>query len=847
VDGLLWNGHSDALQDGNEVLAMLSKHLSLHDPFYLQVLAFTRNLRSKVNRDTISADASSELATLMNLDMGGTEDDQDLAISFDDGRPPDLALLPTLLSQFEKLFWQHKYVSAHALAHRAVAWVRSEASGHIVHKHLWLDASGKLCRVLMRLAQFNDAIAHLHVVLDLEMVQGTPTDQLHIVEATVELACHLIEKGSYVQAEAELLKVASRDLARRLDVGHPVVCRMYYAQATLAYLQGDLHQALKKLRSAEAGQKERLMFGDSTYTQLYDTRLCIIEVLHAAHHTASAHNAANALQQDLEKAFGKVSFEGAQLKLLNACLLVEAANYKAADSLLREVTATVNACVGLTRATAHPVFLLATSTIATIGELQARYDEADFMYQKTTAGLTSSHLDLQHSLKVAEMREGYSKLQLPMGRPLQAIELLGAALEARRSVPGVAASSLFACYVLMARQEIALGHLTHARSSLDNMCAIQDATARTQAGEGGEEHEAHEADVKLVQGLLALELKHDVPFSVQCVRQALTQRQKEVPSDHPDLALHKLHLATALFEVHRLEEAVALAREVSVSLSYIYGKASAHMARVFRLQARVLMQRGMQVEAQAVVQDALAIDSSKAWLQDLIASGYQAAVFNNDKRPAVLQDLELLATILYGLGQLDAALRLLSQIKEVASEMYDTMHHPMIARVLVMQAKIEVYGGNYESAHAMLTKGLEVQLQMLGASHPDVLLTELDMVEMLQLVGHSEAALHRATALEERLKSATLPNSLQVLPLRVSLLSSVSLLSPSSLLLLWKESVAGESHARPSRHQSIGTMPLEWKGTIRHNTASREGELKTQGHTCGAGGGGASAYGKATL
>ncbi len=50
------------------------------------------------------------------------------------------------------------------------------------------------------------------------------------------------------------------------------------------------------------------------------------------------------------------------------------------------------------------------------------------MFKKTVASLTQSHLDLEHSLLVAQIRKCYSKLQLPLGRPREATLLLACML-----------------------------------------------------------------------------------------------------------------------------------------------------------------------------------------------------------------------------------------------------------------------------------------------------------------------------------------------------------------------------------------------------------------------------------
>ena len=148
---------------------------------------------------------------------------------------------------------------------------------------------------------------------------------------------------------------------------------MLYGQASLRCVQGAHDEALEKLRSAEAGQKVRLLVGDSVYMQLLDTRLKIVEVLHAKHDVKAAQDESQRLQQDLEKMFGDGSFEGAVLKYFTGCLLVEEADFKAADTTLREVSRTITKCAGKKWASGHSMVLLTDAKIAEIGQHQARY------------------------------------------------------------------------------------------------------------------------------------------------------------------------------------------------------------------------------------------------------------------------------------------------------------------------------------------------------------------------------------------------------------------------------------------------------------------------------------------
>ena len=682
------------------------------------------------------------------LDIHMTADQE---VDADDEGEEDLARIPAMLEEFEGLFWQHKYLQACRVVRRAVSWLKNDVMQ--AHKDVWMDASLKLCRVLMRLASFDEAIGHLRYVLLQETQHGTPPAHVHMIEPSTELVCHLLEKGQYTEADLLLTKLSSSGIASRLDDQHPLICRLHYARASLLFAQGALEPALEKLRAAEAGQTKRLLAGDSMYSQLLDTRLRVLQVMHAMHDVAAAQKESNKLQHELEKMFGNDSYEGAVLKYFSGCWLLEQADYKSADTLLRAVNQTIGKCVGAKLATVHPFFLLSAAKIADIGQQQGRYSDADFMYSKTMDSIAASQLDADHSLYVAEISEGYSKLLLPMGRPAQAIKLLSGALDARHKVIGMNRQALFSTYVLVAFQEIALGRLSHARDSLQNLCDIQEFCEITVL---------QKADVKAVQATLALALMQDLEYAAACMREALDARAAALPTNHPLLALSKLHLATILIEMHRLEETQKLAREVASTLSYIYGKSSTHIARVNRLQARVLRERGSYEEAEVLLKDALTFDTNKEWVDSLVRSNYRKAV--PVKNPAVLEDLELLASINYWMGKLDITGAILQETQAVATDIYGELQHPSIARVLVASALIKKYSGHFAEAHSMLAEGVDMQLLMLGPKHPHVILSQLELVEMHQLVGDAQAAVQCCSHLRTTLLSASSANDLRVLP-----------------------------------------------------------------------------------
>ena len=687
--------YADALLVANNVLATVSKHLGPGDALLIEVSSMTTELHSKLHRKVV-----------IQADKGGSDiledmgsDDRQVDSDKEEAAERDLSLLPGMFNDFESFFWQHKWVPAYRVARRLVRWLDDHDTRDT---GLFVDAGLKFSRVCLRLGELDEGIGCLRVMLRSLSNNGTAHTHVHVIEPSIELVCLLLDKGFYAEASELLDKVAASGIESRLDSKHPIICRMLYGQASLRCVRGAHDEALEKLRSAEAGQKVRLLVGDSVYMQLLDTRLKIVEVLHAKHDVKAAQDESQRLQHDLEKMFGDGSFEGAVLKYFTGCLLVEEADFKAADTTLREVSRTITKCAGKKWASGHSMVLLTDAKIAEIGQHQARYKDSDYMYQQTIDRLAKSQLDAEHSLVVAQIREGYSKLQLPLGRPAAAVQLLSSALDARRKVPGANRDALFSAYVLMALQEIALGQLSQARVSLDNLVTIQDSMQLTVL---------QSSHVKFVEAMLALEFKQDLKHAESCMLAALEARRQVLATDHPLLALGKLHLATILIEQHRLEETLYMARQVTSALSAIYGKGSAHLSSVNRLQARVFLEQGKYHEALIPIQDAFATDVGREYLSNMVSSNYKKhAVGKDDRRPAVLQDLELLAAIQYGLGNLSVAQKLLQEVRSVARDIYGDMEHPLIARSLVALAKIRQISGDYVEAHSMLSQGLDMQV-----------------------------------------------------------------------------------------------------------------------------------------
>ena len=746
--------HTQALHNTSEALAIMSSHLSPLDHDLKHLGAWAAQIQSKLKRTAAGADADGkELARIMDLHLEEEAPAQELDNELDNHPGPQLSEVPELLHEFDTLFWQQQYVAAHGKVRRVLKVLQHETPAN---KALWVDASLKWSRVLMRLGCYDEAIQHLRLVLQLEQQHDTAAEHLHVVGPSIELACHLIEKGEYEQGQKVLGRLPASELQARLDRRHPVVCRLMYAQASLLAVQGFFDQALSQLRGAEAGQKERLVAGDTLYTQLLDTRLRIVEVLHAKRQHAEAEAESNVLQLELEKLFGKRSIEAAHLHYMAGCRMLDQADYRGADTVMRDVSRIVSTLAGSTRGMHHPLLLSATAKIAEIGEQQGRYSESDHIYLKTLDALAASHLDLHSSLCVAQIREGYSKLQLPQGRPQAALDLLLQGFDARSLIPARAPAALFSSYVMQALQQIALGRLTDARDSLDKLCSMQHE-------DNGELATVQEADVAYVQGMLALQVKEDLTYSQERMRHSLHLRQAQLAPQHPLVALTELDLAGVMLEQHRLEESEALLVQVSNKLTEVYGKNSRHLARVKRLRARVCLQRGAYVEGEAFVREALANDASPVWLQEFVGSGFLKPVSGADKTPAVLENLELLARFSFFQGRIGHAEILVRQCEGVAREVYGSMQHPVIARCLVALALIRLHDGNRVEAHRMLQQGLELQEKMLGGSHPDVIMTQLEMIQMFQAVGDVPAALERCTQLRSTLLSLGRHTSLQVM------------------------------------------------------------------------------------
>ena len=166
-----------------------------------------------------------------------------------------------------------------------------------------------------------------------------------------------------------------------------------------------------------------------------------------------------------------------------------------------------------------------------------------------------------------------------------------------------------------------------------------------------------------------------------------------------------------------------------------------------------------------MVREALAIDASQVFLEELLRSGLEKPVSVADKTPAVLEDLELLARLSYLQGKVEHAQILVRKCEAMATEVYGSKRHPIIARCLVAFALIRLHAGHHVEAYRMLEQGLQLQESMLGGSHPHVIMTQLEMVEMQHTVGDVPAALERCTRLRSTLLSLGSHTALQVMGL----------------------------------------------------------------------------------
>eukprot|EP00961_Rhodomonas_salina_P191611 2586170-Rhodomonas_salina.1 len=248
------------------------------------------------------------------------------------------------------------------------------------------------------------------------------------------------------------------------------------------------------------------------------------------------------------------------------------------------------------------------------------------------------------------------------------------------------------------------------------------------------------------------------------MQQAIQVRTEQLGASHPSVAFIQLLLAPILMEMRRMEDVEETIRAASMNLQFAYGRKSAHMSSVLRIQGLVLRDQGSYEKAWAVLQEALDIDvSNREWTEEFFKNeDYERHGITETLQ--VAEDLEALGRVQYRRGNYKVAAAMLERMRSLVMSIFgEKGEHPMIARAKVGLADIRLEAGSYPQAHDLCKEGLEMQLKILGNRHPHVLRTMYQYVRILELCGDHEQALKWCTDTKDGWLYNLAPTSTQVL------------------------------------------------------------------------------------
>eukprot|EP00961_Rhodomonas_salina_P006454 87249-Rhodomonas_salina.1 len=150
---------------------------------------------------------------------------------------------------------------------------------------------------------------------------------------------------------------------------------------------------------------------------------------------------------EVEKTYGKNAYDLAKLWGLQGHFLLAKADYRGSDDAFRESERVVLACIGKVKVdgqlVTHPLSLRNLGGLAEKSRIQGRYDDAKHMYNNVMNQMFTSRIDINQSLIVAEIKEGYAQLLNMQGKIHEAQLFLKEAYETRRNVPNHDPISLF--------------------------------------------------------------------------------------------------------------------------------------------------------------------------------------------------------------------------------------------------------------------------------------------------------------------------------------------------------------------------------------------------------------------
>ena len=710
----------------------LLKHLHAEHTLCKEVNEFVALLERRTQQENISGEDVEALLGQQALlkDLGNQDKD-----SLDDVKAGDEGQIEQMKREFEVLYSKSRYVVAHRTALRLLLTVEAAAAQTGQREEEWCDAAMMLAKVLARRGLYDQSISLMDSVIEAESSRLDSDSSVRLVVPRLEQCIVRMEQGDYEKAFDTIKRFASWNLPEMLGADHPVVARMSYVQANMLVAQGAVTEALELFRAVK--QSNKLAGSSLEASDHMLATLCReIELMFGMSMYDEAGEALKEYVEAVEKTAGNGSLAMAEAKYLEGVMLLQFGDNKGCDDVLRDAARIASMCVGKpqgedNKVRIHPLVLKCSWRIADKSYRQGRYEESRNIYDTVVKGFFATYVRNETSLTVAEIREGYACLCEKLGKPQQASELIAEVMEMRQLVPGMRPEALVHISLLTAQQEIHMGDFRAAQATVDSTLAILETASHHSLEDKG--LLAH------VGAQLAFQRAADVKTADELYREAISVRQILFGNLHPSVALLQIEHAYILMEMKNFEGAESLLKDASSLLLLAYGKASAHMSAVHRVQGLIYRDSGQYEKAEYVLQDALLVDASKDWATPFLAGDYSKAPV--PRTIQVLDDLEALGRVQYRRGNFDAADHIVKHVHSLSISIYGEMsQHPTIARALVAMSDLRVEYGDYQQAEALCKNGLDIQKRVLSAKHPHTLRTMGQYCKILELCGDCDGA-----------------------------------------------------------------------------------------------------------
>jgi eukaryotic-like serine/threonine-protein kinase len=255
--------------------------------------------------------------------------------------------------------------------------------------------------------------------------------------------------------------------------------------------------------------------------------------------------------------------------------------------------------------------------------------------------------------------------------------------------------------------------------SVGQMDAAAAAAARAIAITNSATPAAH-ADLardRRLLGLIAIE-RGRPDEAIDHFRQAVALHQ-QLPSAIPELAIDTTHLAYALAQAGRLDEAEPAARDALMRTASAHPAGSEAVSDSLSTLAFVRRRQGHPLDAVELYRKALAIDEQRL----------------GKTHTVVARARQNLAVILTDLGQFDDAERQLTQAIAAYRAVFGE-RHPRIATTLNNLGNLESRRNRFDRAADYTEAAFEMRRAILGGDHASTLLAQANLGSLLGSAGH---------------------------------------------------------------------------------------------------------------